>query len=156
MAGLLIGNSGYAHQLEAKTAPIRDAFVAVFFVTVGMLIDLRTIFSNWRILATMVALIVVGKFAVWFTVVRLFGYPAQSALRVGIGLTQIGELSFILAQVALQSRLISADVYNATLAASLITILINAALFGFLRPLPTGPGQEQEAFGNACAAPTRA
>ena len=156
VAGLLIGNSGHAHQLEAKTTPIRDVFVAVFFVTIGMLIDLRTIFSNWRILAVVVALIVVGKFAVWFTVVRLFGYPARTALRVGIGLTQIGELSFVLAQVALQSRLISADVYNATLAASLITILINAALFGLLKPLPSGPSREQEAPGNAYAAPSRA
>jgi monovalent cation:H+ antiporter-2, CPA2 family len=156
VAGLLIGNSGYAHELAAKTIPFRDAFVAVFFVTIGMLIDLRTIFSNWRILATMVALIVVGKFAVWFTVVRLFGYPARTALRVGIGLTQIGELSFILAQVALQSRLIAADVYNATLAASLITILINAALFGLLKPVPFGPASEQEAPGHAFAAPTRA
>ena len=134
VGGLLLGSSDYAHKLAAKTLPIRDAFVALFFVTVGMLIDPRTWLSNWRLLVVMVGLILAGKFVVWFAVVRLFGYPAQTALRVGIGLTQIGEFSFILAQVALNSRLIGADVYNATLAASLVTILINASLFRLMKP----------------------
>ncbi len=83
----------------------------------------------------MVGLILAGKFAVWFTVVRLFGYPARTALRVGAGLTQIGEFSFILAQVSLHSGLVGSDVYNATLAASLITILVNATLFKLMKPV---------------------
>ncbi len=134
VGGLLLGNSTYAHKLAAQTLPIRDAFVALFFLTVGMLIDPRTWLSNWKLLAVMVALIMVGKFVVWFAVVRLFGYPSQTALRVGIGLTQIGEFSFVLAQVSLHSGLIQSDVYNATLAASLVTILANATLFKFMRP----------------------
>ncbi len=134
VGGLLLGSSAYAHKLAAQTLPIRDAFVALFFVTIGMLIDPRTWLSNWRLLAVMVVLILVGKFAVWFTVVRVFGYPAQTALRVGVGLTQIGEFSFILAQVSLHSGLIGPDVYNATLAASLLTILANASLFKLLKP----------------------
>jgi CPA2 family monovalent cation:H+ antiporter-2 len=141
VGGLLLGSSDYAHKLAAKTLPIRDAFVALFFVTVGMLIDPRTWPSNWRLLLVMVGLIVVGKFAVWFGVVRLFGYPAHTALRVGVGLTQIGEFSFILAQVSLHSHLIGADVYNATLAASLITILANATLFRLLKQPPAERSQ---------------
>jgi monovalent cation:H+ antiporter-2, CPA2 family len=133
VGGLLLGSSDYAHKLAAKTLPIRDAFVALFFVTIGMLIDPRTLLSNWRLLAVMVGLILAGKFTIWFTVVRLFGYPARTALRVGVGLTQIGEFSFILAQVSLHSGLIGSDVYNATLAASLITILVNAALFKVMK-----------------------
>jgi len=54
---------------------------------------------------------------------------------VGIGLTQIGEFSFVLAQVSLTARLISADVYNAALAASLVTILVNASLFKLMKPI---------------------
>jgi predicted Kef-type K+ transport protein len=77
----------------------------------------------------MVALILFGKFAIWFGVVRLFGYPSQTALRVGVGLTQIGEFSFILAQVSLHAGLIGSNVYNATLAASLFTIMVNATVF---------------------------
>jgi K+:H+ antiporter len=98
IGGMLLGSSAYAHKLAAKILPIRDAFVALFFVTIGMLIDPRTWLSSWRLVAVMVALIIAGKFVVWFTVVRLFGYPAQTALSVGIGRTQIGEFSFILVQ----------------------------------------------------------
>jgi CPA2 family monovalent cation:H+ antiporter-2 len=136
VAGLLLGSSAYAHKLAAQTQPIRDAFVALFFVTVGMLIDPSTWLSNWRLLALLVALILVGKFVVWFSVVRLFGYGNHTALRVGVGLTQIGEFSFILAQVSRQAGLIGHDLYNATLAASLITILANASLFKLLKPAP--------------------
>jgi len=136
IGGLLLGSSPYAHNLAAKTLPIRDVFVALFFASIGMLIDARTWLSNWRLLAVMTALILAGKFAIWFSVVRLFGYPARTALRVGVGLTQIGEFSFILAQVARHAGLIGADVYNATLAASLLTILANATLF---KPLKSAP-----------------
>jgi CPA2 family monovalent cation:H+ antiporter-2 len=134
VGGMLLGSSDYAHKLAAKTLPIRDAFVALFFVTIGMLIDPRTWLSNWRLLAVMVAMILIGKFVIWFSVVRLFGYPSQTAMRVGIGLTQIGEFSFILAQVSLHSGLIGSNVYNATLAASLVTILANATLFKLIKP----------------------
>ena len=134
VGGMLLGSSHYAHKLAAQTLSLRDAFVALFFVTVGMLIDPRTWLSNWRLLAVIVGLILIGKLVVWFAVVRLFRYSAQTAFRVGIGLTQIGEFSFILAQVSLHAGLIGRDVYNATLAASLITILANATLFRFVKP----------------------
>jgi CPA2 family monovalent cation:H+ antiporter-2 len=142
VGGMLLGSSPYAHKLAAGTLPIRDAFVALFFVTIGMLIDPRTWLSNWRLLLVMVAMIIIGKFVIWFTVVRLFRYPTETALRVGIGLTQIGEFSFILAQVALHAGLIGLDVYNVTLAAALITILANAALFKLLKPAPGSARQQ--------------
>jgi monovalent cation:H+ antiporter-2, CPA2 family len=136
VGGMLLGSSDYAHRLANQTLPIRDAFVALFFVTVGMLIDPRTWLASWHLIAVLAGLILVGKFAIWFAVVRLFGYPAQTALRVGIGLTQIGEFSFVLAQVALQSGLIGQDIYNATLAAAMVTILVNAALFKLIKAAP--------------------
>jgi CPA2 family monovalent cation:H+ antiporter-2 len=142
VGGLLLGSSACAHKPAAKTLPIRDAFVALFFVTIGMLIDPRTWLSNWRLLIVMTTMVLVGKFAAWFAVVRLFGYPAQTALRVGVGLTQIGEFSFILAEVSRQSNLIGPDVYNATLAVSLITILANASLFKLMKSAPAAPTQE--------------
>jgi len=134
LAGLLLGNSDFAHQLARQTFSIRDAFVAVFFVTVGMLIDPATWISGWKIVLLMVMLVIAGKFVIWTGVVRLFGYSWDTAFRAGIGLTQIGEFSFILAQVALHAGLITAEIYNATLAASLITILANATFFKFLKP----------------------
>jgi len=132
LAGLLLGNSEFAHHLARQTFGLRDVFVAVFFVTVGMLIDPTTWASSWRIILLIVALVIAGKFLIWTGVVRLFGYTWPQALRTGIGLTQIGEFSFILAMVSRDAGLISPAVYHATLAASLITILANATFFKFL------------------------
>lgn len=129
LGGMLLGSSDFVKKLEHQTLPLRDAFVAVFFVSVGMLIDPRTWGSAWNIILLLVGLILVGKFAAWFAVVRLFRYPLGTAARVALGLTQIGEFSFILAQVSLRAGLITPTIYNATLVASLVTILANATLF---------------------------
>jgi CPA2 family monovalent cation:H+ antiporter-2 len=142
VGGMLLGSSPYTHRLARQTLPLRDVFVALFFVTIGMLIDPQTWLSGWRLMAVMVGLILVGKFVVWFTVVRLFRYRRETAWRVGIGLTQIGEFSFILAQVSLHSHLITSGIYNATLAASLITILINASLFKLIPIIPAAHVQQ--------------
>jgi len=134
LAGLFLGSSEFTHKLAAQTQSLRDAFVALFFATIGMLIDPHSWIFSWRSILLLVALVLVGKFVIWFGVVKLFRYPNHTALRVGIGLTQIGEFSFILAQVSRHSGLITTGIYNATLAASLITILANASLFKLLKP----------------------
>ncbi|MGH7414115.1 MAG: cation:proton antiporter [Candidatus Rokuibacteriota bacterium] len=128
LAGLIINGSDYAHETLARLLPLRDLFVALFFVTIGALIDPNTLVANVPLLAIMVALIVVGKLVLWTFVVWLFRHPFWTALLAGVGLTQIGEFSFILVQVARSAGHVGADIYNATLAASLVTILINAAL----------------------------
>lgn len=128
LAGLIISGSDYGHETLARLLSIRDAFVALFFVTIGVLIDPHVIIEHLSLLATMIALIMAGKFLIWTTIVRLFGYGLATALLVGVGLTQIGEFSFVLVHVAKSAGHIGNDVYNATLAASLITILLNAAL----------------------------
>jgi monovalent cation:H+ antiporter-2, CPA2 family len=132
-AGLIISESDYAHEAIAQLFPLRDAFVAIFFVSMGLLINPRDLFSNGTVLAVMIGLIVFGKFLVWTSVVLLFRYSWWTAITVGIGLTQIGEFSFILVQVARNAGIIGNELYYATLAASLITILLNAAL---VRHLP--------------------
>jgi monovalent cation:H+ antiporter-2, CPA2 family len=128
LAGLLISNSDYAHETLAQLLPLRHAFVALFFVTIGALIDPRTIFTNLPLLGVMIGLIVAGKFLIWTAVVWLFRYPMATAIMVGVGLTQIGEFSFVLVQVARGAGHVGDEVYSATLAASLLTILLNAAL----------------------------
>jgi CPA2 family monovalent cation:H+ antiporter-2 len=139
LAGLFLGNSDFTHKLAHQTQSIRDVFVAFFFITVGMLLDPSTWIENWKLILLIIALVLIGKFVVWTGVVRLFRYSTQTSFRVGIGLTQIGEFSFILAQVSKQAGLISPQLYNATLAASLVTILINATLFKLLKPAPPQP-----------------
>ena len=138
LAGLAISGSEYTHKTMEQLLPLRDAFVALFFVTVGALIDPRALASNLPLLGTILVLIVFGKLLIWMLIVRLFGYSFWTALAVAIGLTQIGELSFLLVEVSRGAGLVGADVYNATLAASLLTILLNALLMRYV-PAWIGP-----------------
>jgi CPA2 family monovalent cation:H+ antiporter-2 len=132
LAGLLISGSKYAHESFARLLSLRDAFVAMFFVTIGALLDPATVFSNWPLLVTVILLVVFGKFVIWTGVVRLFGFPVGTAVLVGVGLTQIGEFSYVLVGVSRSAGLVGDEVYSATLAASLITIFLNTQLLQFV------------------------
>lgn len=128
LAGLLTSQSDYAHDVLVRLLPLRDAFVALFFVTMGALMNPGGILEHPQLLAILVGLIIVGKFVIWTLVVWLFRNPLWTAALVGVGLTQIGEFSFILVQVARQAGHVDDAIYQTTLAASLVTILANAAL----------------------------
>ena len=113
--------------------PLRDVFVALFLVTIGALINPGVVAAHLGLLGTILGLVVGGKLVIWTLVVWAFRYPLATAVRVGVGLTQIGEFSFILVQVARTAGQVGDEVYAATLAASLVTILVNAVL---VRELP--------------------
>ncbi len=131
LAGLLVSESEAAHQTMEHLLPLRDAFVALFFVTMGILVDPHIIFSKPSLLLVIVAMVVLGKFVIWAVVVKLFRYPTSTALMVGLGLTQIGEFSYVLVRVARDAHIVGDDMYNAVLAASVVTILINGLLLRF-------------------------
>src|SRR5215510_280404 len=128
LAGLLVSSSEHAHAAMPRLLPLRDAFVALFFVTIGTLINPCTRIGNLPLLGVMLTLVVVGKLVIWAVVVWLLRYPTRTALLVAVGLTQIGEFSFILVQAARSAGHIGDDVYSATLAASFISRLVNARL----------------------------
>jgi CPA2 family monovalent cation:H+ antiporter-2 len=128
LAGLLVSESEAAHETMNHLLPLRDAFVALFFVTMGILVNPHIIISRPSLLLVIVGMVVIGKFVIWWLVVKLFGYPNTTAFMVGIGLTQIGEFSYVLVRVARDAHLVGDDLYNATLAASVLTILINGLL----------------------------
>jgi len=132
LAGVMISGSEQSHQAMDQLLPLRDAFVALFFVTVGALIDPKAIISHPLLLGVVIAMIVLGKFLIWTAVVRLFRYPLVTAIIAAVGLTQIGEFSYVLIQVARSAGLVDNEVYNAVLAASLITILLNAFAVRFV------------------------
>jgi CPA2 family monovalent cation:H+ antiporter-2 len=138
LAGLVISQSDYAHEALARLRPVRDTFVALFFVTMGALINPVALVNHPHILIVLVGLIILGKFLIWTTVVCLFRQSLWTAMLVAVGLTQIGEFSFILIQVARGAGHVGDDVYQATLAASLLTILANAAL---MRGIPRWLGR---------------
>jgi monovalent cation:H+ antiporter-2, CPA2 family len=136
LAGLLVSESDVAHETLKHLLPLRDAFVALFFVTMGVLVNPQILISKPSLLLVIVAMTMIGKFVIWALVVWLFRYPLKTALAVGIGLTQIGEFSYVLVQVARDARIVGDDMYNATLAASVVTILLNGILLRYLpRPL---------------------
>jgi CPA2 family monovalent cation:H+ antiporter-2 len=132
LAGLLVSESEAAHETMERLAPLRDAFVALFFVTMGILVDPRVLISKPSLLFVIVGMVVVGKFVIWAIVVKLFRYPTHMALMVGLGLTQIGEFSYVLVRVARDAHIVGDDMYNAVLAASVFTILINGLLMRFV------------------------
>ena len=128
LAGMIVSESEVGHEILAELLPLRNAFVALFFVTIGTLIDPKALISNPALLAAIVAVITLGKFVIWTSVVKLFRYPLRTAVLVGVGLTQIGEFSYVLVRVARDAGLVEPHLYSATLAASLLTILLNAVL----------------------------
>lgn len=127
LAGMVVSGSPHAHDALRQLLPLRDAFVALF-VTIGALIAPGTIWAHPWLLLVLLALILLGKFVLWSAVVLLFRYPLQIALLAAVGLTQIGEFSYVLVRVARDHQLVSSEMYNATLAASLLSILLNALL----------------------------
>lgn len=125
LAGLSISGSEDLHHAHVQLVPLRDAFVALFFVSLGTLIAPSVVAHNLPLLGIMLLLIVAGKFIIWTIVVLLFRYPFATAIAVASGLTQIGELSFVLVQAAWSAGLVTERIFSATLAASLISILLN-------------------------------
>lgn len=125
LAGLSISSLPDLHDAHTQLVPLRDSFVALFFVSLGTLIDPKVLFESLPLLGLMLLLIVAGKFLVWTTVVWLFRYPIRTAILVAAGLTQIGELSFVVVQVARSSGIVAENVFSTAIAASLISILLN-------------------------------
>ena len=99
--------------------------MALFFVSLGTLIDPTVVLNSLPLLGLMLLLIVGGKFLVWSVVVWLFRYPLKTAILVAAGLTQIGELSFVVMQAARSVGMVAENVFSTVIAASLISILLN-------------------------------
>lgn len=125
LAGLSISGLEDLHDAHAQLVPLRDAFVALFFVSLGTLIDPKVLLSSLPLLGLMLLLIIAAKFLVWTGVVWLFRYPLGTAIGVASGLTQIGELSFVVVQVARSSGMVAENVFSTVIAASLIAISLN-------------------------------
>jgi monovalent cation:H+ antiporter-2, CPA2 family len=138
LAGLAISGAEDLHNAHTTLIPLRDAFVALFFVSLGTLVVPQVILDHLALLGVMLALIIFGKFAIWFGVMKIFRYSLWTSIAVATGLTQIGELSFILVQVARKANLVGDEIFATTLAASLISIFLNVlivrAVFRWIQP----------------------
>jgi len=124
IAGLLIGRSVFARQALADVVPFRDAFGALFFVSLGTLADLSFITNNPGLVIGVVIFIIVVKFIICGAVPLVFGYNARTAIFTGFGLTQIGEFSFVLAGVGVAAGILRDTTYALTLGAAIITMVL--------------------------------
>jgi len=136
---MVISESEPTHRALDRVLPIRDVFVAVFFVSVGMLIRPSVLVAELPTIGAMVGLVTIGKFAVWGGIIRGAGYPTGTALLAALATTQIGEFSYILGKVGLEAGLVTRPLYDAILGTSLVTILINALVVRNVRRLPGMP-----------------
>ncbi len=131
IAGLLIAQSAFARQAFADIVPLRDTFVALFFISLGMLADPYFVVSNVAIIAIVVTVIIVAKFIICSLIPWFFGYSPKTVLFVGMGLIQIGEFSFVLAGTGRETGLISSYLYSLTLTSAIITMLLTPFALGF-------------------------
>jgi CPA2 family monovalent cation:H+ antiporter-2 len=128
LAGMVISESQPAHRALDRVLPIRDIFVAIFFVSVGMLIRPAVLVAELPAVIAMVLLVSLGKLGVWTGIIRVAGYPTATATFAALTMTQIGEFSYILGKVGLDHGLLTRPLYDAILGTSLVTILINALI----------------------------
>ena len=134
-AGMMMQESEFSHRAADESLPLRDAFAVLFFVSVGMLFDPAVLWLAPVKLAITVGVIVLGKTLAAVALVLLWRYPLNTALTVGVGLAQIGEFSFILANLGVSQGLLSAQGQSLVLAAAMVSIALNSALFAAIAPL---------------------
>lgn len=133
LAGLAVGRSDFAARAANDALPMRDAFAVLFFVSVGMLCDPRTLLSEPLLIGAILVTVIVGKPLAAILVVRLSGRPMSTAIPVGAAFSQVGEFSFILASAALALGLIPNTSWNALVATSILSIALNPAVYRIAR-----------------------
>ncbi|GAB3745103.1 YbaL family putative K(+) efflux transporter [Lysobacter olei] len=131
-AGMLLNESEFSHQAATETLPLRDAFAVLFFVSVGMLFDPSILVQRPLDVLAAWAIIVFGKSAAAYMLVRAFGKEHGTALLISASLAQIGEFSFILAALGLQLKILPQDGHDLVLAGALLSIMTNPLIFAWL------------------------
>ncbi|MBC7756420.1 MAG: cation:proton antiporter [Bdellovibrio sp.] len=124
IAGMLISETRYRYQVESDIAPFRDILLGLFFISVGMLLDINFMLGHIGLVLTLLAGFVLFKALVIAALTRLFGYEAGVGIRTGIILAQAGEFSFVLLALGLEQKIIGGDELQIVLAASLLSMII--------------------------------
>jgi monovalent cation:H+ antiporter-2, CPA2 family len=127
-AGMVLAESDLSHSAAEQVLPLRDAFAVLFFVSVGMLFDPSILVRAPLAVLVVVGIIVVGKSAAAYCLVRVFRYSNVVALTVAVSLAQIGEFSFILAGLGVALGVLPADGRDLILAGALLSITLNPFL----------------------------
>ncbi|MGB7947899.1 MAG: cation:proton antiporter, partial [Candidatus Binatia bacterium] len=133
-AGMVLRESPLSHRAAEESLPLRDAFSVLFFVSVGMLFDPNILIRQPLQVFVVVLIIIFGKSLAAFFLVLLFRYPLNTALTVSASLAQIGEFSFILANLGVSLGLLSAEGQDLILAGAIISIALNPLVFRAIEP----------------------
>ncbi len=128
IAGLLVSETEYSHQAIADVAPFRDLFASVFFVSVGMLVDLRFAAAHLPAILGLAAAVLLVKSLVAGGAVAALGLPSRIRILVGLSLAQVGEFSFLLMEVGRIHRLLDTETYQLLLGAVVLTMLVTPLL----------------------------
>ncbi len=135
LAGLVISESEYSHQAMSDILPFKDSFIGLFFVSIGMLMDVDYILSNSLKIAIAVLLIFGLKILTGTAASLIIGSPLRTSIHAGFGLSQIGEFSFVLAIAGKASGLITEEFYQIFLSSSIITMMTTPFVFKVVPPL---------------------
>ncbi len=129
MAGLVISESEYSHQALGNILPFRDVFTGFFFVSIGMLLDLRFLAANPVDIAWMTSGVIVVKALLATAAALIVGLPLRTAVLVGLAICQIGEFSFILAEAGNKYAVFTGNRYQEFLAVSVLTMMATPFIF---------------------------
>jgi CPA2 family monovalent cation:H+ antiporter-2 len=147
LAGIIISESEYSHQIVADIMPFRDYFASIFFISIGMLLHTDYFIAHWPLLIALTTALAMLKAGLVTITAKALRYPVRSALLTGVGLAQVGEFSFLLAQQGQRFNLIQGDVFQMFINTSILTMLatpfiIQAApwVTSRLPAVPEGPG----------------
>jgi CPA2 family monovalent cation:H+ antiporter-2 len=123
IAGMLISETEYKHQVEADIRPFHDVLLGLFFITVGMLLDWRPVFDRWPLVLLLVAGPVAFKLVLVTVLAKVFGASNGVSLRTGLYLAQAGEFGFVLLTMAQEEKLVPPSLMNPILASMVISML---------------------------------
>jgi CPA2 family monovalent cation:H+ antiporter-2 len=128
IAGSLVAESGHEAEIEIMVRPVRDMFAAIFFVSVGMMIDPSALTEHWRAVLALTLAVIIGKVLAVTVGAFLAGHGRRTAMKAGMSLAQIGEFSFIIASVGVASGVVRGWLYPVAIAVSAITTLTTPLL----------------------------
>lgn len=123
IAGMVLADGDYSHQVTAEILPFRDVFNSLFFVSIGMLLSVGALIQNLPIVVVVVLGMMILKALIVWAVIRVLGFPQRIAAMAALGLAQIGEFSFVLAKMGQPVNLLSDSDYQIFLAASIISMI---------------------------------
>ena len=147
IAGVMLADSPYRHELEADVEPFRSLLLGLFFLSVGMKLDLSAIAHNPVFVVSMALALIAVKAAVMFGIARLFGVPWRGALALGLLLSQGGEFGFVLFAQATHALLIApeaASLFGAVVTLSMATTPFLMTVTRRFRTPPAAPAEQRE------------